>query len=105
MSHDPLCPIRRETWCIWTGDKCEKCKLIAKAREDEHSNKFTTDDFAGAMTDAYQRGLDAALIAVEAISAPYKVKGQYETHDPYHEGRADMKDLCISAIDALKEKQ
>ena len=105
MSHDPLCPIQRETWCIWTGDKCEKCKLIAKVREDEHSNKFTTDDFAGAMTDAYQRGLNAAREAVEAIPAPYKIRGDFDTYGPYSEGKADFKDLVISAIDALRKEK
>jgi hypothetical protein len=49
--------------------------------------------------------LDAASEAVEAIPAPYKVKGQYETHDTYHEGRADFKDAALSVIDALREKQ
>ena len=53
----------------------------------------------------YEKGLDAAREAIEAIPAPYKVIGQHETYDTYHEGRADMKDLCISAIDALKEKR
>ena len=53
----------------------------------------------------YEKGLDAVREAVEAIPAPYKVKGQYETYGPHHEGKSDMKDLCISAIDALKEDQ
>ena len=56
---------------------------------------------------AYRLGqrdaLDAAREAVEAIPAPYKVIGQYDTYDPYHEGRADMKDLAKSAIESLKE--
>lgn len=52
-----------------------------------------------------QRVLDAAREAVEAIPAPYKIRGEFETYGPYAEGRADMKDLAISAIDALREKQ
>ena len=51
-----------------------------------------------------KRVLDAAREAVEAIPAPYKVKGQYETHDTYHEGRADFKDAALSAIDVLREE-
>ena len=51
------------------------------------------------------RGLDAVREAVELISAPYKIRGDYETFGPYSEGRADMKDAALSAIDALKEKQ
>ena len=62
---------------------------------------------AEAVAAAYRLGqrdaIDAAREAVEAIPAPYKEKGQHETYDTYHEGRADMKDLCISAIDALRE--
>lgn len=57
---------------------------------------------------AYRLGqrdaLDAAREAVEAIPAPYKVKGQYETYDSYHEGRADFKDAALSAIDVLREE-
>ena len=58
---------------------------------------------------AYRLGqrdaIDAAREAVEAIPAPYKIRGDFDTYFPYNEGRADLKDLCISAIDALKEKQ
>jgi hypothetical protein len=31
--HDPLCSVARETWCIWPGDKCRYCRLIAKTTE------------------------------------------------------------------------
>lgn len=58
---------------------------------------------------AYRLGqrdaLDAAHEAVEAIPAPYKIRGDFETYGPYIEGRADFKDLAISAIDALREKE
>ena len=51
------------------------------------------------------RGLDAVREAVELIPAPYKVVGNFETYGPYHEGRSDMKDMALSAIDALRENQ
>ena len=74
-----------------------------RAREDERSNNFTPDDFSDAMTEAYQRGLNDAMEAVELIPAPYKVVGNFETYGAYHEGRSDMKDMALSAIDALRE--
>lgn len=33
--HDPLCPVQRETWCVWPGDKCSRCDLIARVRTEE----------------------------------------------------------------------
>jgi hypothetical protein len=51
----------------------------------------------------YVAALDAVRKAVEAIPAPYKIRGDYETYGPYPEGKADMKDVALSAIDALKE--
>ena len=47
--------------------------------------------------------LSAAREAVEAIPAPYKVAGDYSTYGSYHEGKADFKDLVVSAIDALRK--
>ena len=32
--HEPTCPIARETWCIWTGDKCDWCSAYRKGRAD-----------------------------------------------------------------------
>jgi hypothetical protein len=52
----------------------------------------------------YAAALSAVREAVEAIPAPYKMREDYETFGPYHEGKADMKDLCISAIDALNNR-
>ena len=100
-THDPLCyrshdqPLGRDPFC--------QCAVVAKAREDERSDNFTPDDFSDAMTEAYQRGLNDALEAVELIPAPYKMVGNFETYGPYHEGRSDMKDMVLSAIDALRE--
>ena len=74
-------------------------------REDEQSHNFSPDIHWEGMAEAYQRGLNDALEAVELIPAPYKVLGNFETYGAYHEGRSDMKDMALSAIDALKEKQ
>ena len=35
--HEPTCPIARETWCLWTGDKCDWCSAYRKGREDERA--------------------------------------------------------------------
>ena len=51
-----------------------------------------------------QRMLDAAREAVEAIPAPYKIRGDFETYAHYSEGKADFKDAALSAIDVLREK-
>lgn len=48
-------------------------------------------------------GLDAAREAVEAIPAPYKIRGDFETYAHYCEGKADMKDAALSAIDELRK--
>ena len=59
--------------------------------------KFSRDQFDA----GFSKGLDAAAKAVEAIPAPYKVRGQFETYGPYNEGVSDLKDVALSAIDAL----
>jgi hypothetical protein len=46
--------------------------------------------------------LNAAREAVEAIPALYKIRGDFDTYGPYAEGKADMKDAALSAIDALR---
>jgi hypothetical protein len=101
VTHDPLC-YRSHDQTLGRDPFCQ-CAALVKAREDERSNNFTPDDFSEAMTEAYQRGLNDAMEAVELIPAPYKVVGNFETYGPYHEGRSDMKDMALSAIDALKE--
>ena len=82
MTHDPLC-------------------------YRSHDQTLGRDPFCqcAAITEAYQRGLNDAMEAVELIPAPYKVVGNFETYGAYHEGRSDMKDMALSAIDALKENQ
>ena len=56
---------------------------------------------------AYRQGrldaIDDVHDALEAIPAPYKVKGQYETYGPYNEGASDLKDAALSAIDELRK--
>ena len=39
-----------------------------RVREDERSNNFTPDDHSNGMTEAYQRGLDAAREAVKGVN-------------------------------------
>ena len=64
---------------------------------------------AEAVAAAYRLGHHDALAdareAVEAIPAPYKIRGDFDTFGTYAEGRADFKDAALSAIDALREKQ
>lgn len=33
VEHLPDCPIRRETWCVWPGDRCRKCAELRR-KED-----------------------------------------------------------------------
>jgi hypothetical protein len=30
VEHLPDCPIRRETWCVWPGDRCRKCAELRR---------------------------------------------------------------------------
>jgi hypothetical protein len=60
-------------------------------REDERSNNFTPDDVSDAMTEAYQRGLDAAREAVAST--------------PMRMGAFNTKAADLAAIDALKVEQ
>ena len=70
--HDPLCPIARETWAVWTGDKCDYCRAIGRAREEslraardavaaEHESA-SVDYSAG-----YLLGMKDALAAIDAL--------------------------------------
>ena len=49
-----------------------------------------------------QRVLTAARKAVAALPAPFKARGDFDTYGPYNEGRMDMKDSALAAIDALR---
>lgn len=51
------------------------------------------------------RMLNAAREAVEAIPAPYKIRGDFDTFGAYAEGRADFKDAALTVIDAIKGEQ
>lgn len=109
--HRPECPMRtKDAICCSLACICASLQAcedrVARAfhqlRKDDHREweRFARDQFDA----GYADGMNDAREAVESIDAPYKVKGQDETHDSYHEGKADMKDLCISAIDGLREK-
>ena len=56
---------------------------------------------------AYRLGqrdaIDAAREAVEAIPAPYKIRGDFQTFGPYNEGASDLKDAALSAIEKLRK--
>ncbi len=66
MTHDTLC-YRSHDQTLGHDPFCQ-CAALAKARKDERSNNFTPDDFSDAMTEAYQRGLDAARKAVVEVA-------------------------------------
>jgi hypothetical protein len=53
----------------------------------------------------YAAALDAAEKTIIAIPAEYKVRGDYNSYGSYAEGKADLKDLALSAIDALRKEQ
>ena len=66
---------------------------------EERLLKISPSVVAAIKAEAYMDAMDA----VAAIPAPYKIRGDFETFGPYHEGRADFKDAATSAIDALRE--
>lgn len=66
VTHDPLC-YRSHDQTLGNDPFCQ-CAALAKAREDERSNNFTPDDHSNGMTEAYQRGLDAAREAVKGVN-------------------------------------
>lgn len=82
--------------CVFLS-KLEK-KIVATTSRAWES--FSRDQFDA----GFSEGIDAAQRAVEALPAPYKVRGQYETYGPYSEGVSDLKDVALSAIDALKKE-
>ena len=32
--HEAACPVARETWCVWPGDKCDWCSAYLRGRAD-----------------------------------------------------------------------
>jgi len=92
VTHDPLC-YRSHDQTIGR-DPFYQCAVVAKAREDERSNNFTPDDFSSAMTEAYQRGLDAAREAIATAALQW----------PSNWDRALGATAALAAIDALREE-
>lgn len=95
--HLPECLVpdfERGFWiCICKNlRKCED-----RVREDERSNNFTPDDHADAITEAFQRGLDAAREAVEAMD----IHGCLPHRGPI--GCNCIGPQVIAAIDALRK--
>ena len=68
-----------------------------RVREDERSNNFTQDDHANGMTEAYQRGLDAAREAVKGVNW-FSDEGKMLS-------AIVATAESIAAIDQLREKQ
>ena len=109
--HEPECPIsigsievvidgKPATTVQYCG--CSMLRLCERrVREDERSNNFTPDDFSDAMTQAYQRGLDAAREAVLGAKAVDVANGR-EWDEP---AQFIWLNHALEAIDALKEKR
>ena len=97
--HLPECWAKHESdppaWCIC--DELRACE--ERVLKDTVPGEWHEKRIAWVRKDA----LDAAREAVEAIPAPYKIRGVFETFGAYSEGKADFKDLAISAIIAIKE--
>jgi len=76
MDHVEECPSYYvDCWgtiCYCDYDHICMCRELRaceqRVREDERSNNFTPDDHANGMTEAYQRGLDAAREAVKGVN-------------------------------------
>ena len=109
IRHYPECP-SASIKCEGEYCDCEYphgciCVLLSKfERVIVETTSRAWESFSRDQFDAgFSEGLDAAAKAVEAIPAPYKVRGQYETYGPYSEGVSDLKDVALSAIDALRK--
>lgn len=101
--HLPECWAKHESdppaWCI-----CDELRACEE-RVEESMDRAWNQTVQLAVAHTRTATLDAAREAVEAIPAPYKVAGDYSTYGSYHEGKSDMKDAALSAIDALREKR
>jgi hypothetical protein len=74
-----------------------KGDAIDALRKDSHERRGYETGHAAA--------LDAAEKTITAIPAEYKVRGDHNSYGSYAEGKADFKDLALSAIDALRKEQ
>ena len=108
LDGSPLCHHMPECVGLQWAYQVPYCVCHALSSVQERVTKTTThawERFSRDQFDAgFSEGLDAAAKAVDAISAPYKIKGQYETYFPYNEGMSDLKDVALSAIDALRKE-
>ena len=102
--HLPECAVSVALPGTFTSCICDELRACEQRMLDDDVPAAAYHGQRGYET-GYADALAAALRAVDAISASYKIKGQYETYDSYNEGRADFKDLAVAAIDALKEKR
>ncbi len=97
--HLPECWAKHQSdppaWCIC--DELRACE--ERVREDERLNNFTPDDFSHAMTESYQRGLDAAREAVLGAKA-IDVAADRAFDEP---AQFIWLNNALSAIDALRK--
>lgn len=67
--HDSLCPVARETWCLWPGDKCDHCRSIRRARAE--TLQAARDAVATVrepyLHPQYDEAIDDALAAIDAL--------------------------------------
>ena len=103
--HRPECwakhPSDPEAWCIC--DELHACEKRVTAHERSWENAVIIA--RAGYQDGHAAALDAAKKTVAAIPAEYKVRGDYDSYGPYAEGKADFKDLALSAIDTLRKEQ
>jgi hypothetical protein len=100
------CDCEYSHFCIC--DALRSCEVRVRGQEQQRIEAALT--FVGQHDAAWElavrdKALRDAREAVELIPAPYKVVGNFETYGAYHEGRSDMKDMALSAIDALREER
>ena len=102
IDHLPECltpmDLNRGFWlCI-----CKELRACEqRVRDDERSSNFTPDDHSNGMTEAFQRGLDAAREAVRDAQHKLPIDPLSDNWRTDIEHRLDI----INVIDALMEEQ
>lgn len=112
--HLPECNCTCSDWCgsltVCTYCICDKLRACEQRVREEFPAALSATSvqsmsiYGQGLREGFLSALDAAEAAVEAIHAPYKEPGDPVTYGPYAEGKADMQDLAVAAIAALKEK-
>ena len=76
-------------------DECPACEMFRACEQRVLKENFCIL--------SYNHALNTAREAVDRLPAPYKVRGDFDTYSSYNEGRMDMKDAVLSAIDVLRK--